>query len=51
MLTGISDPLDDLRDEVAMLREEVAMLRDALKQMRQGRFGAAWERRERFGGW
>lgn len=49
METGLSDPLDDLRDEVMLLREEVAMLRDALTQMRSARFGAAWERRERFG--
>lgn len=49
MQTGMPDPLDDLRDQVAMLREEVALLREALLRKQ---VGSDWERRERFGpGW
>lgn len=46
MQTGLTDPVDQLRDEVTLLREEVALLREALTRQR---LGADWERRERFG--
>ena len=48
MLTGMPDPIDDLRDQVAALRAEVASLRELLLAAQRGRVGSDWERRERF---
>ena len=49
MRTAMSDPDDDLRDEVRLLREEVAMLREAVTTINRFRMGADFERRERYG--
>ena len=49
MRTAMGDPDDDLRDEVRSLRAEVAMLREQIATMQRFRFGADWERRERYG--